>query len=214
MRLIIFGPPGVGKGTLSARVVQKYGIPHISSGNIIREIVATGDKYASEAKPYLEKGLLVPDRIIIDLIEHRLRQKDCDNGYILDGFPRTVEQARFLAKRLGKNGRQINHVLNLQASEKTIIERLSGRRMCKKCDAIYHLENIPPKVPGKCDQCGGELFQREDDKPETIKKRITVYNEQTKPLIQYYRNKKLIRNIDTNEPLDEIYADVDKALAS
>jgi len=214
MRLIIFGPPGVGKGTISEWIIKKYSIPHVSSGNIIREVVATKGKYADKVRPYLEKGLLVPDDIIIGMIEQRLNQKDCDAGYILDGFPRTVEQAKFLDKRLSKTNRQINHAINLKASDKIVIERLSGRRICSKCDAIYHLKNIPPKIPGKCDKCGSALFQREDDKPETIKRRIKVYNEQTMPLIQYYKKQKLLKDIDTNKPLEEIFSDVDALLSS
>ena len=208
MRLILFGPPGVGKGTTSAMLVKDYKIPHISSGNIIREIASEKSESAKKVKPYLENGLLVPNEIITPVIKDRLKQDDCKNGFALDGFPRNVEQAEFLDKLLAKDCIEINYVINLIAKDKTIIGRLSGRRICKNCDAIYHLQNIPPKKEGICDKCGGVLIQREDDKPEVIKERIKQYQKETKPLIEYYAKENLLRNIDTDKPLDEIFSDI------
>lgn len=204
MRLIIFGPPGVGKGTISGMLIKKYKIPHISSGNIIRELVHK-DKAFSKFKSIVDKGGLLPDDAVIKIIEKRLMKPDCKNGYILDGFPRTIAQAEFLDKDLAKKGINIDHVLDLLASDEVIIERLSGRRMCKNCDAIYHLQNIPPKKAGVCDKCGGELIQREDDQPDVIKKRIIAYHKETQPLIDFYKQKELLVEIDTNKPIDEIF---------
>jgi adenylate kinase len=212
MRLKIFGPPGVGKGTVSAMLVKEFKIVHISSGNMIREIASKNTPEAEKIKPFLKKGLLVPNGIATELIEERLRQPDCEKGFVLDGFPRTIPQAIFLDELLKRDKIEIEFILNLKASDKTIISRLSGRRMCKKYDAIYHIDNIPPKKDGICDKCGGELIQRDDDKPEVIKERIQVYHNETAPLIEYYEKKGILIDIETDQPLEKIYSDIKKVL--
>ncbi len=208
MRFIIFGPPGVGKGTISAMIKKKYEIPHISSGNLIREMIASNGHFASELKPFLDRGQLVPDAIAINIIKERVREKDCDHGFILDGFPRTIPQAEFLDRMLENINLNIEHVLNLVASEKVIIERLSGRRICKKCDAVYHIINLKPKKAGICDNCKSSLFQRDDDKPSIIKKRIKVYHEETQQLIEYYSKKGILVDIQTEKPIEDIFENV------
>ncbi|GAG10175.1 unnamed protein product [marine sediment metagenome] len=203
MNLIFFGPPGVGKGTIAKMLSKHFKLPHISSGNLIREEVKLKTKSGIEVEPYVNKGLLIPDAIVIDLIKDRIKEKDCKNGIILDGFPRTI----FQAENLSKSDIEIHKVIDFTASEKTLIMRISGRRMCSKCNAIYHIKNIPPKQEGICDKCGGKLYQREDDKPEAIKKRLIVYEKETKPLIEYYKKKNLIADVDTEKPLPEIFKD-------
>ena len=212
MRLIIFGPPGVGKGTISAMIKKEFSIPHISSGNLIREMIAGNGHFAAELKPFLDRGQLVPDAIAINIIKERVEQKDCDHGFILDGFPRTIPQAEFLDRMLGNINLNIEHVLNLIASDKVIIERLSGRRICKKCDAVYHIINLKPKKEGICDNCGSTLFQRDDDKQDIIKKRIKVYHKETQPLIAYYNDKGILVDIQTEKLIEGIFLDVKKVL--
>jgi len=203
MNLIFLGPPGIGKGTLAKMLAKNLKVPHVSSGDIIREEIRLKTKPGIEVESFVEKGLLIPDDIVIELIRDRLKKDDCKNGIIFDGFPRTIPQA----EHLDKAGIKINKVINFTASEKTIIGRISGRRMCKKCNIIYHIINIPPKVEGVCDKCGNELYQRKDDKPEAIKKRLKVYEKQTKPLIDYYKKKGLIVDVDTEKPIPEIFKD-------
>lgn len=212
MIILIFGPPGVGKGTISSMIKSKYKIPHISSGNLIREAIQEKSKYALELRPFLERGQLIPDAVAINIIKDRVSHEDCITGYILDGFPRTLPQAEFLDRMLTELSLKIDVVLNLIANEKVIIERLGGRRICKKCDAIYHIKNLKPKKKGVCDKCGSTLFQREDDKPATIRERIRVYQVQTKPLIDFYRERKILIDIDTEKPIDEIFEEVRKRI--
>lgn len=192
MRIVMLGAPGVGKGTIAKMLMEKKGIPQISTGDLLREAVKNKTKLGLKAKSYMEKGELVPDEIVTNILKERIDKKDCKNGFILDGFPRTIKQADAL---VGGNIK-IDYVLNFKASEKTIIQRLSGRRTCKKCNAIYHIKNMPPEKEGICDRCGGELFLREDDKPEAVKERLRVYKEKTEPLIEYYKNNGLLKNIN------------------
>lgn len=203
--------PGVGKGTLAAMLNKKYKLPHISSGNLLRELVSKGIA-GEDLKAVIDKGHLVQDLLVYKIVGDRLKEKDCEKGFILDGFPRTVAQAEFLDELVKRKNVEIAKVINFKASEKTIIKRLSGRRMCGKCDAIYHLENIPPKKAGICDKCGGELIQREDDKPEVIKNRIEVYKKQTAPVIDFYEKKRLLAYIDTEKPIEEIFEDTCRAV--
>ena len=200
MNIIFLGAPGVGKGTYTGKIKEKYGIPHISTGHIFREHMKNNTDLGQKAKKYIDKGKLVPDEITINMVKDRLSKDDVKNGYILDGFPRTIPQADALNKFS-----RVDIAVNFVADESVIIQRLSGRRTCKKCGAIFHIKNIPPKVDNVCDKCGGELYQRDDDKPEAIKQRLNVYEEQTSPLINYYKEKGLLKTIDANtEDIDSI----------
>lgn len=203
MNLIFLGPPGVGKGTVAKMIVKEKGIPQISTGDLLRAAVKEGSELGKQAKTYMDSGKLVPDDLVINLLKERISKEDCKNGFILDGFPRTIPQA----EALDSSNVQIDKVLNFKASEETIIQRISGRRTCKKCNAIYHVTNIPPKVEGVCDKCGGELFQRDDDKPESVKKRLDVYKQQTAPLINFYKGKNILIDIETEKPIPEIVKD-------
>jgi adenylate kinase len=210
MNIVLLGSPGVGKGTYAVRILKIYNIPQISTGDMFREAIKNGTEVGLEAKSYMDKGELVPDEVTIKIVEERLKKDDCKRGFMLDGFPRTIAQAEALSE-ISK----IDKVLNFTADDEIIIERLSGRRVCSDCGRIFHVKNIPPKVEGICDVCDGKLIQREDDKPESIKKRLDVYKKQTAPLIDYYKEKGLLAEIDANKPIekvDEIIDDIKKAL--
>src|SRR3989338_8123903 len=196
MQLIMFGPLGVGKGTLSDMLADKYKVPHISTGDIFRNEIKSGN---SELIQYVEKGLLVPDSVVNKIVENCLKQENCKNGFILDGYPRTIDQAEFLENVLWKIKKKIDIVLNLVAPEETIVERLAQRRMCGKCGTPYNLVTIPPKKKNACDKCGSQLIQRKDDEPETVRKRIQVYQQETKPLVEHYKKKKILRDIDASK---------------
>ena len=189
MKLILLGPPGAGKGTQSVVLSKEYGIPHISTGDILRETVKSGLPLGLKAKEFMDKGELVPDEIVITMVAERLKRSDTKKGFILDGFPRTLKQALDLDEALKKISSGIDMVVYFQTSPEVAVERLSGRRVCKNCGFNYHIKNIPPKKEGVCDKCGAELFQRPDDKPETVKNRLKVYEKQTEPLIDYYTKK-------------------------
>ena len=196
MQLIIFGPPGVGKGTLSDMLAAKYKIPHISTGDFFRSEISSGN---SELKQYVEKGLLVPDMVVNKIIEKALKNEAYKNGFILDGYPRTIDQAEFLENALWKLKKKIGLVLNLVASEEEIIKRLAARRNCGKCGAVYNLITMKPKKKDTCNKCGSALVQRKDDEPETIRKRIQVYQQETSPLVEYYKKKKMLTDIDASK---------------
>ena len=206
MNLIFLGPPGVGKGTIASIISEKKGIPHISTGDILREEVKKQTELGKKAKQCMDSGQLVLNEIVINILNQRISLDDCKNGFILDGFPRTIPQAEALENI------KIDKVINFTAKKETIIARLSGRRTCKKCRAIFHIQNIPPKVENICDKCSGELFQRDDDKPEAVKKRLEVYKHETAPLIDFYKEKNLLVDIDTEKPIPEITKDVLAAL--
>lgn len=191
MRFIFLGPPGIGKGTIAARVIGKLNIPQISTGDLLRSAVRAGTEIGIKAREHMNSGGLVPDHLVITLLKERLSQDDCKDGFILDGFPRTIPQA----KALENNGITVDGVINFVASKHVIIQRLSGRRVCKRCGAIFHLTNIPPKVEDICDRCNGELYQRKDDTPEIIVERLEVYKKQTEPLISYYENLGILHNV-------------------
>ena len=204
MNIIFLGPPGAGKGTQAKVLVEKYGIPQISTGDMLREHVAKGTELGLKAKEYMEKGQLVPDEIILGMVKERLSQDDAQKGFILDGFPRTVAQAEALDKILDEMGRKIEYVLALIVPDEELVTRLTGRRTCKNCGMMYHIKFKPPKVEGKCDACGGELYQRPDDNEETVRNRLKVYHEQTAPLIEYYRKKGVLFEVDGNKSIEEI----------
>jgi adenylate kinase len=202
MQLVIFGPPGVGKGTLSDMLSAKYKIPHISTGDIFRNEIKSGN---SELIKFVEKGLLVPDSVVNRVIEKGLRSENCKNGFILDGYPRTIDQAQFLENALWLSKKHVDMVINLAATEETIVARLSARRMCSKCGAGYNIVTMKPKKKDTCDKCGSALVQRKDDETETIKKRVHVYNNETAPVLEYFKKKKIIFDIDSSKKPKEVY---------
>jgi len=204
MNIIFLGPPGAGKGTQAKILVEKYGIPQISTGDMLREHVAKGTELGVKAKEYMEKGQLVPDEIILSMVKERLSQPDAQKGFILDGFPRTVAQAEALDKMLEEMDKKIEFVLALIVPDEELVTRLTGRRTCKNCGMMYHIKFKPPKVEGKCDACGGELYQRPDDNEETVRNRLKVYHEQTAPLIEYYRKKGVLFEVDGSKSIEEI----------
>jgi adenylate kinase len=204
MRLILLGPPGAGKGTQAKDLVERYGIPQISTGDILRAAVREGTELGKTAKRHMDAGELVPDSVVIGIIEERLEQPDCAKGFILDGFPRTVAQADALEGVLARVGKSMDHVLSIEVPSERLVRRLSGRRTCRTCGAMFHVEFNAPKRQGVCDACGGDLYQRGDDKEETIRARLAVYDEQTAPLVAYYRAAGKLRPIDGVGSLDEI----------
>ncbi|GAB4261773.1 adenylate kinase [Deferrisoma sp.] len=205
MRLILLGPPGAGKGTQAKRLIERYGIPQISTGDILRAAVRDGTELGRKAKEYMDAGKLVPDEVVIGIIEERLQEPDCAKGFILDGFPRTVPQADALGEVLGKLGQAIDHVVSIEVPDEELVERLTGRRTCRGCGAMYHVKFTPPAKDGVCDKCGGELYQRDDDREETIRSRLKVYHDQTAPLVEYYEKAGLLRRVPGQGSVDEIY---------
>jgi adenylate kinase len=208
MRAVLLGPPGAGKGTQAVRLVEKYNVPQISTGDIFRANIKAGTELGKKAQEYTNSGRLVPDELVVDLVKDRLQQDDCANGYLLDGFPRTIYQAEQLDKYLAEQGQKLDAVINFEVESEELISRLTGRRMCKACGAGYHIKNMPPKVEGVCDKCGGELEQRKDDNRETAENRLKVYEESTAPLIEYYSNSGLLNNFDAAKNPDEVFADI------
>ena len=212
MRLVLLGPPGVGKGTQASAIVAKYNIPHISTGDIFRANIKEGTELGKEAKEYMDKGLLVPDQLVVSIVKDRLSKADCKDGFLLDGFPRNEDQAEVLEEELLKMGIKLNKVVNIQADKDLLIQRAIGRRICKECGTSYHILFNPPKVAGICDLDGGSLYQRDDDNEETVSTRIEVYLNQTQPLIQFYEKRGLIVNIDGTKPIDETFNAIVEAL--
>ena len=206
MRLILLGAPGVGKGTQAQRLSTEEGIPQISTGEILRDAIKRGTPLGIQAKSFMEAGNLVPDDVVIGIIRDRLSRSDGADGFILDGFPRTVAQAQALDRMLLDSGAGgIDYVVNFEAPNQEIISRLSGRRTCPDCQAVYHVEHAPPRQEGRCDKCGAALVQRTDDKPDTIAARLKVYDQQTSPLVDYYRERGLLRQLDATVPIDSVY---------
>lgn len=212
MRLILLGPPGVGKGTQASNIVGKYDIPHISTGDMFRTNIKSNTPLGVEAKGYMDKGLLVPDDLVISMVKDRLLEEDCKDGFLLDGFPRTIDQGVALDKELHEMDIKLDKVVNIQADKDVLIKRITGRRVCKSCGATYHVNHLPPKVEGICDIDGGELYQREDDKIETVATRIEVYFKQTEPLIDYYKQKDLILDVDGTRGIKEIFETIVSSL--
>jgi len=212
MRVILMGPPGAGKGTQAAVLVDHFGIPHIATGDMFRAALKAGTALGRKAKEYMDAGALVPDEVTIGIVEERLREPDCAKGFLLDGFPRTVAQADALAATLEKLGQKLDGVLNIDVDEEKLLKRLTGRRICRQCGATFHLEFNAPRQAGICDKCGGELYQRSDDSLATAQNRLTVYNQQTEPLIAYYRQKGLLKEIAGDQAIDVVLRDILVAL--
>lgn len=205
MKIIMLGAPGAGKGTQAKRIAEKYGVPHISTGDIFRANIKNGTELGKEAKSYMDQGLLVPDELTVRLLLDRVAQDDCRNGYVLDGFPRTIPQAEVLDAELTKLGEKVDYAVNVDVPDENIINRMSGRRACLNCGATYHIVSIPPRKEGICDTCGSELVLRDDDQPETVKNRLKVYHDQTQPLIDYYQAKGVLRSVDGTLPMEEVF---------
>lgn len=212
LQIILLGAPGVGKGTQAGLLAKEEGIPHISAGDILREEMKSGTKFGNKAKEFVSQGKLVPDELIISIIENVLKGEECRNGFVLDGFPRTIVQAKSFDNLLEELGKKITVVLNIDVSEDEIISRLSGRRACENCKENFHLVFKPPKEANKCDRCGKRLVVRDDDRPETIKNRLEVYKEMTEPLIDYYLKKGILKNISGDKSISEIKCDIERII--
>ncbi|MBE5830073.1 MAG: adenylate kinase [Butyrivibrio sp.] len=208
MKIIMLGAPGAGKGTQAKMIADKFGIPHISTGDIFRANIKNGTDLGKKAKEYMDKGQLVPDELTVEILLDRVANDDCKNGYVLDGFPRTIPQADVLDKELTKLGDKVDFAINVDVPDENIVRRMSGRRACLKCGATYHIEHIPPKKEGICDTCGSELVQRDDDKPETVQNRLAVYHEQTQPLIEYYDKKNILKTVDGTKDMQEVFNNI------
>ena len=204
MKIIMLGAPGAGKGTQAKKIAEKYQIPHISTGDIFRANIKGGTELGMKAKTFMDQGMLVPDEITIGMLMDRIGQEDCINGYVLDGFPRTIPQAESLTKALAERGEKVDYAINVDVPDENIINRMSGRRACLGCGATYHITFNPPVKEGICDTCGQELVLR-DDKPETVKKRLDVYHQQTQPLIDYYKNAEVLAEVDGTQPMDAVF---------
>lgn len=205
MKIIMLGAPGAGKGTQAKKIAEKYQIPHISTGDIFRANIKGGTELGMKAKTFMDQGMLVPDEITIGMLMDRIGQEDCINGYVLDGFPRTIPQAESLTKALAERGEKVDYAINVDVPDENIINRMSGRRACLGCGATYHITFNPPVKEGICDTCGQELVLRDDDKPETVKKRLDVYHQQTQPLIDYYKNAEVLVEVDGTQPMDAVF---------
>lgn len=205
MKIIMLGAPGAGKGTQAKKIAETYNIPHISTGDIFRANIKNKTELGTKAKAFMDQGLLVPDELVVDLVVDRVGQKDCENGYVLDGFPRTIPQAEALDAALKEKGEKIDVAVNIEVPDENIISRMSGRRACVKCGATYHLVYNPTQKEGICDACGEQLILRDDDKPETVKKRLDVYHEQTQPLIAYYTQAGALKEVDGTVDMEEVF---------
>ena len=212
MKIIMLGAPGAGKGTQAKKIAAKYDIPHISTGDIFRANIKNGTELGNKAKTYMDQGLLVPDELVVDLVVDRVQQDDCKNGYVLDGFPRTIPQAEALDKALAEFGDKIDYAIDVNVPDENIVKRMGGRRACVGCGATYHVLFNPTKVEGKCDVCGESLILRDDDKPETVKKRLDVYHTQTQPLIDFYTERKVLVEVDGTQSMDKVFDDIMKIL--
>ena len=213
MKIIMLGAPGAGKGTQAKQIASKYEIPHISTGDIFRATLKNGTELGKKAKEFMDQGLLVPDELTCDLVMDRIQEDDCKNGFVLDGFPRTIPQAEALTAALEKIGQKMDFAIDVDVPDENIVNRMSGRRACLDCGATYHIVAIPPKQEGVCDNCGSKLVLRDDDKPETVQKRLDVYHEQTQPLIDYYNKAGILKSVDGTQPMEKVFEDITKILA-
>ena len=214
MKIIMLGAPGAGKGTQAKMIADKFSIPHISTGDIFRANIKEGTELGRKAKEYMDQGLLVPDELVVNLVVDRLTWEDAENGYVLDGFPRTIPQAEALTNALAEKGEKVDFAINIDVPDQNIIDRMGGRRACVSCGATYHIVNIPPKKEGICDVCGAELILRDDDKPETVKKRLDVYHEQTQPLIDYYKAEGVLKDVDGTVDMKDVFESIVKVLGA
>ncbi len=205
MKIIMLGAPGAGKGTQAKMIAEKFGVPHISTGDIFRANIKEGTELGMEAKKYMDQGLLVPDELTVKILLDRVAREDCADGYVLDGFPRTIPQAEVLDAALEKLNEKIDYAVNVDVPDENIVKRMSGRRACPKCGATFHVEHIPPKQEGICDSCGGELVLRDDDRQETVQNRLKVYHDQTQPLIDYYGKKGVLKSVDGTVEMQKVF---------
>ncbi|MDD3403133.1 MAG: adenylate kinase [Hespellia sp.] len=212
MKIIMLGAPGAGKGTQAKKIAAKYDIPHISTGDIFRANIKNGTELGKKAKTFMDQGLLVPDELVVDLVVDRVNQEDCSKGYVLDGFPRTIPQAEALDAALAKMNQKMDYAINVEVPDENIVQRMSGRRACVDCGTTYHIVYAPTKQEGICDNCGGNLILRDDDKPETVQKRLGVYHDQTQPLIEYYTDKNILVEVDGTIDINDVFAEIVKVL--
>ncbi len=212
MKIIMLGAPGAGKGTQAKKIAEKYGLPHISTGDIFRANIKEGTELGKKAKTYMDQGLLVPDELVVDLVVDRLSKDDCVKGYILDGFPRTIPQAEALTEALAKIGEKMEYAIDVDVPDENIVNRMGGRRACVGCGATYHVVFNPTKVEGICDACGEKLILRDDDKPETVQKRLNVYHDQTQPLIDYYSKAGILHEVDGTVAMEDVFGAIVKIL--
>ena len=214
MKIIMLGAPGAGKGTQAKKIAEKYDVPHISTGDIFRANIKEGTELGKKAKTYMDQGLLVPDELVVELVADRIQQDDCTKGFVLDGFPRTIPQAEALTEALSKLGTAMDFAIDVDVPDENIINRMSGRRACLDCGATYHIVTIPTKVEGICDKCGSKVVLRDDDKPETVQKRLEVYHEQTQPLIDYYKNQGILKTVDGTQPMETVFGAIVEILGA
>ena len=214
MKIIMLGAPGAGKGTQAKQIADKYAIPHISTGDIFRANLKAGTELGKKAKEYMDQGLLVPDELTCDLVMDRIGQDDCKNGFVRDGFPRTIPQAEALDAALTKINQKMDYAIDVDVPDENIVNRMSGRRACLNCGATYHIVSIPTKVEGVCDRCGSPVVLRDDDQPETVKKRLDVYHEQTQPLIDYYKEQNILRTVDGTQPMEDVFGAIVEILGA
>ena len=212
MKIVMLGAPGAGKGTQAQMMAEKFGLPHISTGDIFRANIKNGTELGKKAKAFMDAGKLVPDELTVEILLDRVKADDCAKGYILDGFPRTIPQAEVLSDTLAKTGEKIDYAINVDVPDANIVKRMSGRRSCPKCGASYHIEKKKKKKEGVCDNCGSDLIQRADDNPETVQNRLTVYHEQTQPLIDFYEKKGALRTVDGTKEMKEVFQEITKIL--
>ncbi|MCI9277452.1 MAG: adenylate kinase [Lachnospiraceae bacterium] len=213
MKIVMLGAPGAGKGTQAKMIAEEYGIPHVSTGDIFRANVSKGTQLGVEAKKYMDQGLLVPDELTVKILLDRVAKEDCAGGYVLDGFPRTIPQAQVLDEALDKLGEKLDYAIDVDVPDENIVRRMSGRRACLKCGATYHVEHIPPKKEGVCDDCGSELVLRDDDKAETVSNRLKIYHDQTQPLIDYYTQKGILKTVDGTMDMKDVFGAIKNILA-
>lgn len=213
MKIVMLGAPGAGKGTQAKMIAEEYGIPHVSTGDIFRANVSKGTQLGVEAKKYMDQGLLVPDELTVKILLDRVAKEDCAGGYVLDGFPRTIPQAQVLDEALEKLGEKLDYAIDVDVPDENIVRRMSGRRACLKCGATYHVEHIPPKKEGICDDCGSELVLRDDDRAETVSNRLKIYHDQTQPLIDYYTQKGILKTVDGTMDMKDVFGAIKNILA-